>query len=286
MSNLYIPEGKSSFKLFLFTFSLAILTYGFAITNYTLSIDNEIPILSDFGMALGRWGQNLIRYHLFNGHLQYFSFILSLFLFSLAAVRLTNLFKFENLSAYFFCGLFITFPQISYQVIFNMMADIAGLGVLLSVFSVDLFIKGYEAESLRKKIFLFFLVAVILMFTLSMYQAFIFVPTTIFVILFFQKTFQNTFELKSEIKKMLLFGGVVLISIAFYYLSVKLICPPIETGYLSTYVSGNSDNQFLNFCSIWLKSLLTKIPTNYSHLNSSKSWHYLVYSAVASSLME
>ena len=256
MSNLYIPEGKSSFKLFLFTFSLAILTYGFAITNYTLSIDNEIPILSDFGMALGRWGQNLIRYHLFNGHLQYFSFILSLFLFSLAAVRLTNLFKFENLSAYFFCGLFITFPQISYQVIFNMMADIAGLGVLLSVFSVDLFIKGYEAESLRKKIFLFFLVAVILMFTLSMYQAFIFVPTTIFVILFFQKTFQNTFELKSEIKKMLLFGGVVLISIAFYYLSVKLICPPIETGYLSTYVSGNSDNQFLNFCSIWLKNLV------------------------------
>lgn len=254
MSNLNIVESKSSVKLFLFTFLLAIVSYGFAITNYTLSIDNEIPILSNFGMDLGRWGQNLIRYHLFNGHLQYFSFILSLFLFSLAAIRLANVFKFQNLSAYFFCALFITFPQISYQVVFSMMADIAGFGVLLAILSVELFLKGYGADSTRKKILFFSLEAVILVFTLSMYQAFILVPATIFAILFFQSTFQDTFDLKSEFKKMLFFGGVILISIALYYLSVKVICPPIEAGYLSSYVSGNSDNQFLNFCSIFLKN--------------------------------
>lgn len=257
MSNLYSSENKSFFKLFFFTFSLALLTYGFALTNFTLSIDNEIPIYPDYGLDLGRWGQNLIRYHLFEGHLQYFSLVLSLFLFSLSAARLTKLFKFQNLTAYCFCGLFITFPQISYQVVFGMMADVAGLGVLLSVLSVELFLKGFEEKSTNKKILLFLLMALVLVFTLSIYQALILVPTAIYLILFFQSTFEDSFKLNLRIKKALLFGSVVLVSLVLYYLSVKVICPPVQDqGYLSSFVSGESENRFLDFCSIWLKNII------------------------------
>ena len=100
---------------------------------------------------MGRWGQNLIRFHLFNGHLQYFTFILGLFLFSVSAVRLAKFFNFDNIYAYFFCGLFITIPQISYQVVFYMMSDIAGLGILLSVVSVDIFVRNIGINRLTTK---------------------------------------------------------------------------------------------------------------------------------------
>ena len=141
MNNLLNKGFEKDIKMYFFTFFLSLVAYGFALSNYTLSVDNEIPILSDFALDMGRWGQNLIRYHLFNGHLQYFTLILGLFFFSVSAVRLSKLLKFENIYAYFFCGLFITIPQISYQVVFYMMSDIAGLGVLLSVISVEIFIK-------------------------------------------------------------------------------------------------------------------------------------------------
>lgn len=249
---------ENFYKLFLFSISLSLLAYGFALTNYTLTIDNEIPILSNFGMDLGRWGQNLIRYHIFNGHLQYFSLVLSLFLFSLAAVRLAKLFKFEGVSAYFFCGLFVTFPQIAYQVVFGMMADIAGLGILLSAFSIEFLIKGLNSQEIKQKIVFLSSGILIAAFTLSLYQAFIIVLTTICIILFFQSTFESSFDLKSEIKKLLFKGVLLFISIIVYFISVKIICPPIEnSSYLSSFVSGGeSNNNFLDFCFIWFKNLV------------------------------
>ena len=255
MLNYFKFIEKNIHGLFFFTFSLGIITYGYALTNFILSIDNEIPILSNFGLDLGRWGQNLIRYHLFGGHLQYFSLILSVFLFSLSATRLAVFFNFKGYSAFLFCSLFITFPQISYQIVFGMMSDIAGLGVLLSVYFVELFIKALEIKSTKKKITFFILIAFIEVFTLSLYQVFIFLPIVIYILYFFKNTFKDSFELKLEIRKMLLFAGVILFSIFLYWVSIKIICPPLQQGYLSSYVSGETNNKFLNFCSIWLKNL-------------------------------
>ncbi len=250
MSNSANTTSGTIYKLFLFTFLSGILTYGFALTNYTISIDNEMPIFADFGLDVGRWGQNLILYHLFGGHLRYFSLVLSLVLFSVAAVQISKLFKFEGFAAYFFCGLFVTFPQLSYQVIFGMMAVVAALGVLLSTLCVQLFMKGYEIKSLPQKIALFSAVALILMFTLSIYQAFILIPVTLYIILFFQGTFEDSFKISTEIKKTLLFGAVILVSGLLYYISVKIICPLQKGGYIESFVSGSMDNFFPNFVSI------------------------------------
>lgn len=251
-------EFGNNFKMYSYTFLLSIIAYGFALSNYTLSVDNEIPILADFGMDMGRWGQNLIVYHLFKGHLQYFSLLLSLFLFSLAAVRLAKLFRFEGISAYFFCGLFVTFPQIAYEVVFGMMAVIGGLGILLSVLTVELFIKGLNSESITRKVLFLSSGVLITLFTISLYQAFIIVLATLFVINFFQSTFEESFNLKSEIKRLLFKGILLIISFILYYFSVKIICPPMEnSAYLSSFVSGgeSNNNHFFDFCSIWFKNL-------------------------------
>lgn len=256
MNNLLNKGFEKDIKMYFFTFFLSLVAYGFALSNYTLSVDNEIPILSDFALDMGRWGQNLIRYHLFNGHLQYFTLILGLFFFSVSAVRLSKLFKFENIYAYFFCGLFITIPQISYQVVFYMMSDIAGLGVLLSVISVEIFIKNIENSSKIKLFFYLLLSSLIIMFATSMYQILILFPVTIYVIHFFQKLHNEDFNQKKEIKNLFVFAGLILFSIVLYSISVKIICPPIkDSGYLLSFTSGNSNNMISMFFDIWINNL-------------------------------
>jgi hypothetical protein len=249
-------KDTGNYRLFVFSFVLAILTYGFAITNFTVTIDNEMPILPDFAMDLGRWGQNLIRYHLFHGYLPYFSILLSLCLFSLAATRACRLFKFTGLSAYIYCGLFVTFPQLSYQVVFGIMADVAGLGALLSVVLIEMLLKGFQGEALSKKLIWFSMTAVLLMFMLSIYQAFILIPASICLILVFQNTYGEDFSLRHEIQKLFVFVGVAVVGVALYLVSVKIICPPIQdNGYLFSFVSGHSNNSLSDFFMLWIKNL-------------------------------
>jgi hypothetical protein len=256
MLNQHNSENKNFYKLFIITFSLSVLAFGFALTNFTVSIDNEAPIFPDFGLSFGRWGQNLIRFHLFEGFLQYFTLLFSLFLFSLSAVRLSMLLKFKNYTSYFFCGLFVTFPQLSYQLVFSIMADVAGIGFILSIISVELFIKGIQANSMIKKIILLTTVPLIIMFTISIYQALVLVPVTVYLMFFLINSFDDTFKLIPEIKKVLLFGGLIIISIVFYSISVKIICPPIEKSeYLSSFISGNSENIFSNFITLCKNNL-------------------------------
>jgi hypothetical protein len=256
MDNLPNKEFQKDFKLYFFTVLLSIISYGFALSNYTLSVDNEIPILADFGLDLGRWGQNLIRFHLFKGHLEYFTMLVGLFFFSVTAVRLAKLFNFKDISAYLFCGLFITFPQISYQVVFYMMSDIAGLGMLLAVLSVEIFIKYINNPSKIKTISYFLLASLLIMFLTSLYQILIIVPATIYVIHFFQNTFKEDFDLKKELKNTLFFVGLILFSAVLYSLSVKIICPPIkDDGYLQSFTSGSTNNMFSMFFEIWKENV-------------------------------
>lgn len=248
--------NRKIYFLFIYTFFLGIITYGFALTNFTVSIDNEMPIYSNFGMEVGRWGQNLILYHLFGGHLPYFSIILSLVLFSVAAIQINNLLKFNGLASYLFCGLFITFPQLSYQIIFGMMAVVAALGVIFSTFFVQVFLNAYKLESLPKKLAIYLAIALLLMFSLSNYQAFLFIPITLYLIVFFQETFSDDFNIISEFKKALHFAGVIIVGGVLYYFSVKIICPLQQGGYIESFVAGENLNFFSNFITISKAHLL------------------------------
>jgi hypothetical protein len=248
MNNLINKESHNNYELYFFTILLSIISYGFALSNYTLSVDNEVPILEHFGLDSGRWGQNLIRYHLFKGHLEYYTMLIGLLFFSITAVRLAKLFNFKNVSAYLFCALFITFPQISYQVVFYMMSDIAGLGMLLAVLSVEIFIKQINNLSKVKTIAYLFFSSLLIMFLTSLYQILIIVPATIYTVLFFQNTFKEDFELKKELKNIFFFIGLMLFSTLLYLVSVKIICPPIkDDGYILSFISGDTNNMFSMF---------------------------------------
>jgi hypothetical protein len=244
------------FKLSFFSIIVSFIAYGFPLTNYSLSIDSETPINSDFSMVLGRWGTNLIRYHVFEGHLPYFTLLLGLLFLSLTAVELSKLFRFNGSMSYLFCALFVTFPQLSYQLIFTMQADVVPIGFFCAALAISFFLKGTDSTVRLKSLGYFALTSFLLMFVIAIYQALVLLPVVIYLILFFQSTLQDNFNFKTEFRKGMLFASTMVVGVASYYLSVKLLCPPVEGGYLSSYLNGTQDNQFLNACSIWLKNLV------------------------------
>ena len=242
-------------KLVLFSFFITLVTYGFPLTNYSLSVDSETPIYSEFSMSLGRWGTNLVRYRIFEGHLPYYTMLVGIILLSLTAVELSKLFRFKGALSFAFCALFLTFPQMSYQLVFTMQADVVPLGFLLAVLAVKFFVNNSQNIFSKKSIVYFILSSLILMFVIAIYQALILIPIVVYIIILLQNTFNEDYHFKNEFKKGLFFSALLFVSLVFYYVSAKLLCPVPEKGLLSSYLAGKTDNQFLNACSIWLKNL-------------------------------
>ncbi|WP_162126809.1 glucosyltransferase domain-containing protein [Flavobacterium phycosphaerae] len=249
---------NKNFKLLFFSIAISFVTYGFGLTNYSLSIDSESPVYGDFSMDLGRWGTNLVRYRLFEGHTPYFTLLLGLLLLSVTAVELSKLFKLNHIYSYLFCAIFLSFPQMSYQLIFTMQADVVPLGFLLSVVGVNLFLQSTHNFFSVKSLGFFLASALVLMFVISIYQALIFLPIILFLILFLQSCDLEDFKFKNEFLKGIQFSALLILSALLYYISVKLLCPPVEGGYLSSYTSGDSSNRFSNFYQLWTNNLKGK----------------------------
>ena len=134
------------FKLFSFTLLTCLIAYGFTLSNFSLTIDSEQTFFPDTSLALGRWGTNLFRYHIFGGIIPYFTLFLGLLCYSLATVEITKLFRLNTVQSYIFCGLLVTFPQMAYQFVFTMQADAVGFGFLLSALSMKFFLKSWQGK--------------------------------------------------------------------------------------------------------------------------------------------
>ncbi len=245
----------NEYSLYVFSFFISILTYGFALTNYSLTVDSESPAFPDYSMSLGRWGTNLIRYRIFEGHLPYFTLLLGLLFLSLSAVELTKIFRLKNIYSFIFCALFLSVPQHAYQLAFTMQADAVPIGFYCSILGVHLFISNIsnlkEINSVIKLLFSCLLIT----FTIAIYQALVFIPVITYLVFIFININEKTFVFKYELKRLLCFILLMVISLILYYLSVKLFCPPIEDGYLSSYTAGGDNNRFVDFYNLWIDNI-------------------------------
>ncbi|AXG73688.1 hypothetical protein DVK85_05360 [Flavobacterium arcticum] len=243
------------FKLLFFSIVISFIAYGFALTNFSLTIDSEQVFLPDTSLALGRWGTNILRYHIFEGIIPYFTLLLSLILLSLSAVEIAQLFRLNNLMGYIFCGLFLTFPQMAYQLVFTMQADVVALGFLTSALSIKFFIKSLEGSLNLKSASYFTFSSLFFMFVIALYQALAFIPIIIYIIILFQNTSSENYNFKTEFKKGLLFIGLMITSVILYFISVKIICPNGDgSGFLANYTQGDK-NLFVNFYEIWIANI-------------------------------
>ena len=248
------------FKLLAFSILISLVAYGFTLTNFSLSIDSEQVFYPDTSLSLGRWGTNLVRYHIFKGIIPYFTLLLSLLFLSITAVELSKLFRLKNITGYIFCGLFLTFPQMAYQLVFTMQADAVALGFLTSVLTVKFFLKFREISFSIKSLAFFTLGSLLFMFTIAIYQALCFLPLTIYAIVLFQNTYRDKeYDLKKEFKSIALFILLTIVSVILYFISVKIFCPNGNgSGFLASYNQGSYNNIFSNF----LKLLFTNFKGN------------------------
>ena len=248
-------EMPLKLQLFFFTIAISLITYAFNLTNFALSIDSEPIVSKNSYLELGRWGTNFIRYYVFDGAvIPYFTVFISLVMFSASAVLMTDILRLRRLESILFCALFVSFPQIAYQFIYYLQADAVSLGFLLSAVFILLFVKIIEGSNKLVSAGLFLLAALIMMFVISIYQALIFVPAVLYLVLVFRNTYLEGYTLTAEFKKALLFGLLLLVSAGFYYISQKILCPDVSQ-YLSSYANGASGNRFVNFYNIWIENL-------------------------------
>lgn len=246
-------------RLGFFSICVLLVTYGFALTNYSLTVDNEVPAYPDSSLSLGRWGTNLIHYHIFHGHDPYITLLLSLIILGAAAASITDILRFRGLPAYIFCGLFLTFPQMAYQMVFIMQSIGIALGFLLSAVAIKLFLKKSDKFLDLKTIIRVLAGSLILMFVIAIYQALVLIPIVIYLLHIFQNTYFDGYSFKVELRKALHFGGMMFLSLVFYYISTKILCPPTPEGstFLASYLAGSdTTNPFVRFFGILSKNLL------------------------------
>jgi len=245
------------FKLLAFSVFLCIISYWYTLTNFALTIDSEQYFMNtSVSMDLGRWGTNLIRCQLFGSIIPFYTLFLGLLFLSLAAVEMCHIFKLKGILGYIFCGLLLTFPQMSYQLFFTMQADAIGIGFFPSALAMKLYFEIGESYFTKKSILAFFASAFLLMFVTAIYQALIFIPIIIYIIVFFQKTLKEHFDFKTEFKNTIHFIVLLLTSVILYYISIKIICPSnSEGGFMASYTSAENNNRFIDFYNLWVDIL-------------------------------
>ena len=239
--------------LYLFSIFIAFVVYGFALTNFTLTVDSESPIYPQYSLELGRWGSNLVRYHLFNGLFPYFTLLFGLVFLALTSVEITKILQIKAIYSYIFCLLFLSFPQHAYQLVFTMQADSVPLGYFLGTLGVAFYLK--ESKAKIQKITYLVLTVLFLVCAIGTYQILVFVPVILYLLYFFTQINKPETNVKQEFKKALIFSGIVLISVALYLLSVKLFVPVASSSYLDGYATGNPVNPFVAFYNLLVDNL-------------------------------
>ena len=223
-------------------------------------VDSESPIYPNYSLEHGRLGTNLIRYHIFGGLLPYYTQLLGLFFLSASSVLMSAVFRFRNAWFVIFTLMFLTFPQHAYQLAFTMQADAIGIGYFCGAAGVYLFVKKLQNLKIREfwypeNLLTSFLIVILMAFTVSIYQALIFVPVMIFAALFLKRIFEDDFDLKTEITRSLIFIGLLVAAVIIYFLALKIFIPNEGSGYLSTYASGQNQNRLHTFWKIFKENL-------------------------------
>ncbi|HQW68803.1 MAG TPA: glucosyltransferase domain-containing protein [Flavobacterium sp.] len=247
---------NKQFLLYVFSIFIAFVTYGFALTNFTLTIDSESPIYPHSSLELGRWGTNLVRYHLMNGLYPFFTLLFGLVFLALTAVEVTKILNLKGIFSFLFCLLFLSFPQHAYQLVFTMQADAIPLGYFFGTLGVAFYLK--ESNTKILKIINFILSVIFIVFAIATYQILVYIPVVLYIIYFFTQIDKPDSNIKQEFKKAFIFIGLLLISVLTYILSVKLFIKSANSTYLEGYASGNSDNPFVAFYNLLVDNIYGK----------------------------
>lgn len=192
------------------------LAYMFVLTNKIPNWD-DMQFLFGKGYTLtsGRWGLDIIKYLLPNYSMPWLWGIISIFILSFAVCIMIHIFGIK--SKLLQCLLSINvlvFPSQIGTMLYMFTSSSYAIAFLLAVLSVSLFIKGGYSRRI--------LALVALICSCSIYQAYIAIAASFFVLLLIQKIIRNECTVVSIVKQGLSYLLFFAISLAVYY-SITLL---------------------------------------------------------------
>ena len=228
-------------------FSLA--AYMFVFTNKLLNLD-EVAGLFGKGETLssGRWALYLTSFLFPDYSMPWINGLLSVLMLSVSAAVIVSLFRIErDVNKVLFAALFVTFP--SQIITFSYMFTCApyALAVLTAVLSVVLTLKGGKGK--------FILAALLLCFSLGIYQAYITIPASLYVVCAIRDTAKEEKSIQSILKNGLRCIVNMVLALVLYFVINRLVMHFAVTEY-NSYASAawNTD----------IRSLLSGLRTAYT----------------------
>ena len=246
---------RNNTYIFLTVFGIGLIAHGYCYFNMNFSHDS-LFFDHTYSLYLGRWGQNVIyklRGEVFPPVLVG---TLSLFFLSLAVIIFCKIFEIQNKYVVtLISGVFVT--NFSYTYIaatYLFFLDINILALMLALLAV------YICKKSSNSLFCFS--SVPLLFSISLYQAYLQVFAVTVVLVIIDEIIKNT-KNTDIVKLIVKFSLIGFISLIFYYISLKIIHYFGNVEYSSGYNSINNAGIHLNII-----ETLKSIYNDYFHLPS------------------
>lgn len=204
----YITEHKIPIVT---SFAVAFLCYMFAFTNKLVNHD-EVFYLFGKGetVSSGRWGLELTSALFPNISMPWIYGIISIVFITLAICLIIDIFKIRNgiLSA-LLSGLVMSFPSLTGIFTYMFTSASFSLCFLLSVWAVYLAVSGKTRNIISA--------VIILIFSVSIYQAYIAVTASLMVVFLLQQMVSTDEDVVKLFKRALLFVAILGVSLLLYY---------------------------------------------------------------------
>lgn len=203
--------------MFVATIIIGLLTHMFILTNKLLSHD-EIQCLYSKGLTfeIGRWGLELIKYIFPSFSMQWYNGIITLIVIALASCFVAKILNVNSkLKQCLIGGIMITYPSITCTLMYMFTANSYGVAILLAVLCVY-----FALKSEQKKVNILFSV-ICLVLSVSIYQAYISLAATLFILLLLKECINEKKSFKDIICKALKYVGILIVSLIIYLIVFK-----------------------------------------------------------------
>lgn len=237
---------KNKFFL-IYLISISVFSYGFELFNFVLSIDEEVYVynsetnrwVANAWIGQSRWGMSLLSLLMPDPIFPFTPFFLCLFSSALAFPLIVRIWSNDRcIAEYVAAPIALTFPSLYFLFSFNTLNFGVGIGFLTCALGVWFF--------LRKTVTSFLCAAVLIAFSIGIYQALI----SYLLVLYIFHLFANIFLLeknfsKSEVVDFSKFTLLILSSLIIYQLTAKFFMFYYNVGqspYLGYFTSFSIEN--------------------------------------------
>lgn len=218
----YLKERLEKFwqnynVMFIVTIIIGIIAHGFMIAN-KLPNHDDLQSLYSKGLTfeMGRWGLEIIKYIFPNYSMPWLNGIIFLLLISVSAILIAKILGIKSKIKQCLIGaIMITYSSITSTMAYMFTTSSYGVAILLAVLAV------YYAIKMGKKSHLILSVICIIL-SLSIYQAYICITATLFLILLIKDCLGKD-TLKNILLRALKFLTILIISSLIYLASVIFI---------------------------------------------------------------